>query len=279
MVVAQSDPSAACVGPADAGHDDRRAVAPKRVLLFFPVFAHVYPRAFENFLRLVSVASRVCTDYVFDTWVVERASLVSAMNRAVEAAQAQGHHAIIAFDDDCLPLLSEFPVGDARRFQVIPRLLALLEHHPILSGVGYMRGYPHTTTVGLHYDHGMSMVIGKDDRGHESLTVKGFHWVDDIDAPEYVAKRDPNGLLEVDFCGVPIMAIRRDVWERIPAPLFETRDHLGRASTHDIYFCNKAKAHGFAIKVDTHIDCGHIVEAPIVNKDTKKALERTMVSA
>jgi len=246
--------------------------APKRVLLFFPVFAHVLPRAFENFLRLVATASRLCPEYAFDPWVVERSSVHGAMNRAVETALQHGHHALIAFDDDCLPVIHDYAPGDPKRYQVLPRLLTLLEHHPIVAGVGYMRGYPHTTTVGKHYEHGMSMVV-ENDQGRESLSVKGFHWVQDVDAPDYVAQRDPNGLLDVDFCGVPVVAIRRDVLDTVPTPLFETRDHLGRASTHDIYFCNKAKAHGFAIKVDTHIDCGHIVEAPIVDRTTRRELQ------
>lgn len=245
---------------------------PKRVLLFFPVFAHVYPRAFENFLRLVAVAARMCPQFIFDPWVVERSSLPSAMNRAADTAIEQGHYALIAFDDDCLPVLHDYPIGDARRWQVLPRMLTLLEHNPIVAGVGYMRGYPHTTTVGKMYEHGVSMVV-EGEGADEALSVKGFHWVQDIDAPEYVAQRDPNGLLDVDFCGVPILGIRRDVLLTVPHPLFETRDHLGRASTHDIYFCNKAKAHGFAIKVDTHTDCGHIVESPIVNRHTRRQLQ------
>ena len=115
-----------------------------------------------------------------------------------------------------------------------------------------------------------------DARGDETLIVKGYHWVEDVDAPEYVAQRDPNGLLTVDFCGVPILGIRHDVLAKVPQPLFETRDHLGRASTHDIYFCNKARAHGFQIKVDTHIDCGHIVESPVVNRITRAELKQLL---
>ena len=36
--------------------------------------------------------------------------------------------------------------------------------------------------------------------------------------------------------------------------------------THDVYFCQRAKEKGFSIKVDTHIDCGHIIHAPVVNR-------------
>lgn len=265
--VEKSDSAAATVGPENASPTGTER---RRILLFFPVFTHVFPRAFENFLRLVGAAVRLCPQYDFDPFVIERSSLVSAMNNAVDVAAKVGHNAIIAFDDDCLPGVYDFAATDPRHYQVIPRMLALLQHHPIVTGVGYMRGFPHTTTVGMEYPEGARLEINKDD----GLTVKGFEWVDDIATLQQ--RQDPNGLVEVDFCGVPIIGIRRDVWEKVPMPLFETRDHLGRASTHDIYFCNKVRAHGFRVMVDTHIDCGHIIEAPIVNRDTKRDLLRVL---
>lgn len=236
-----------------------------RVMLFFPVFTHVYPAAFQNFLRLLVHAVHFCPGYVFDPWVMPRMSVHGAMNTAVEAALVQGHEYLIAFDDDCLPELSEFPVGDTRRWQVIPRLLALGNAgHPIVAGTGYMRGFPHTTTVGKLYDHGTSLVLGQTE---DQDVFKGFQWVDDL-AP-LMPTADANGLLKVDFCGVPIICIHRSVLEKVPRPLFETRDEGGGQCTHDIYFCNKAREHGFEVKVDTHIDCGHIIDPPIINKITK----------
>ena len=238
----------------------------KRVLLFFPAFSHIFPKPFENFLRLSVTAARLCPDYTFDPWVVSRMSVHGAMNQAVDAALEQGHEYLIAFDDDCIPEISEFPHGDNRRYQVIPRLLALgAMGHPIVTGVGYMRGYPHTTTVGRRYKFGTALVLDNE-LGQEQPVMKGFKWIDDLAGlkDEY----DSNGLLDVDFCGVPVICIHRSVLEKVPKPLFETIDDIGGQSTHDVYFCNKAKAAGFAIKVDTHIDCGHVVEAPIVNRDT-----------
>lgn len=239
-----------------------------RVLLFFPVFHSVLPAAFQNFLRLGLNAVQHCPQYRFDPWVVPRSSIHGAMNMAVETALAQGHEYLIAFDDDCLPELSEFPMGDKRRWQVIPRLLGLGEKgHPIIMGVGYMRGYPHTTTIGRHYEDGASMVLGDTP---ENDLFKGFYWVDDWKIHE--DELDKDGLLKADFCGVPVVCIHRSVLEKVPHPLFETRDEGGGGCTHDIYFCNKARASGFPIVVDTHIDCGHIIEGPIINRFTKQRL-------
>jgi hypothetical protein len=243
-----------------------------RVLLFFPVFHSVLPAAFQNFLRMVALASRHCPQFVFDPWVVPRTSIHGAMNMAVETALEQGHEYLIAFDDDCLPELFEFPVGDKKRWQVIPRMLALgALGHPIVMGVGYMRGYPHTTTVGRLYEDGASLVLGA---GQGENVFKGFHWVDDLDAR--LGECDANGLLRVDFCGVPIVCIHRSVLERVPKPLFETRDEAGGQCTHDIYFCNKAREAGFPIVVDTHIDCGHIIEGPIINRRTRQGMQRAL---
>jgi hypothetical protein len=250
---------------------ERRSMSDRRVLLAFPVFAHVLPKAFDNFLKIIAVASRVCPAIKFDPWVKERSSVTGAMNEAVDIALEHGHEAIIAFDDDCIPELIDYPAGTPERYQVIPRLLALLaKGHKIVAGVGYMRGYPHTTTIGRHYPWGTSLVL--DAYGVDGVNLfKGFHWIDDLDL--HKDEFDEDGLLAVDFCGVPVMAIHRDVLTTIPKPLFETHDEItGGGTTHDIYFCNKAREHGFAIKVDTHIDCGHIVESPIINRRNKITL-------
>lgn len=247
-----------------------------RVLLFWPVFHSVLPAAFQNFLRVVASAVHHLPGYLFDPMVVSRSSVHAAMNTAVEVVLLNGHDYLIAFDDDCLPEIVDFPIGDPRRYQVIPRMLALCgPDKPILSGVGYMRGYPHTTTVGRLYEEGMALVLGKTDE--DENIVKGFHWIDDIE--RHHDELDENGLLKVDFCGVPVICIHRSVLERIKKPLFETRDDVGGQSTHDIHFCTKARDAGFPIYVDTHIDCGHIIEAPIINRSNKAKMVATLQAA
>lgn len=244
----------------------------KRVMLFWPVFAHVLPMAFQNFLRLAIVATRKCPEFDFDPWVVERSAVTTAMNQAVETCLQQGHDYLIAFDDDCLPELHEFALGDNKRWQVIPRLLGLGEKgHPIVMGMGYMRSYPHTTTIGRKYPWGNSLVAveGQDPQ------FKGFYWLEDLEG--HKDEIDEDGLLPADFCGVPIVCIHRSVLEKLKKPLFETYNaEDGSSSTHDVYFCNKATEAGFPIRVDTHIDCGHIVASPIINRYSKADLHRVM---
>ncbi len=240
----------------------------KRALLVWPVFAHVLPEAFDNFLKLTAVAARGCVSYRFDPFVIERQGLHGAMNQAVDVALANEDSVLIAFDDDCLPALHKFPVNDVRRFQVIPRLLGLIEHgYDIVAGVGYMRGFPHTMTSGRYYDHGKAFLLHNDPAQD---MVRGFQWLESMDA--HKDELNEHGLLEVDFCGVPIVAISRRVLEALPKPIFRTQDEMGGQSTHDVHFCNLAKAHGFRIFVDSEIDCGHITKPPIVNGATRAAM-------
>jgi hypothetical protein len=240
----------------------------KRALLVWPVFAHVLPEAFDNFLKLTAVAAKGCSQYRFDPMVIERQALHGAMNQAVDVMLANDHSVLIAFDDDCLPALHRFDLGDPRRFQVLPRLLGLIEHgYDVVAGVGYMRGFPHTMTSARYYDHGKSFVLHEDPRYDH---VAGFKWLESID--DHRDELNEHGLLEVDFCGVPIVAISRRVIDSLPKPIFRTQDAGGGAGTHDVHFCNLAKAHGYRIFVDSEIDCGHITKPPIVNGQTRAAM-------
>lgn len=225
-----------------------------RILLVFPIFSHMYPAAFQAFAAMLLHASRHCTGYKFDVLVQERSLLHSAMNKAAETCiQNPWYKGLIAFDDDCLP-----PA------HLIERMLAHAEHgHHVVAGVGYMRGYPHTTTVGRFFKEGQ-MVIGTEQRG--------FEWLDDLSAHT----PDKHGLIDVDFCGMPAMFISRDCLYALGKPHFAHEDKTGAMMTHDIYFCNKARDKGFAIEVDVTLECAHIGPAPLITRETRDAV-RTLI--
>lgn len=248
-------------------------VALKRVLLVFPVFTSVLPEAFECFTRLLLNASRYCPDYKFDVMMITRMSLTGAMNTATEALlKYPDYEYMIAFDDDCIPELIDFQKNDPHRYQVIPRLLGLgALGHKIVMGPGYMKGYPHTLTMARKYPWGASLVGESGPDGADAY--KGFYWFKDIES--HRDEQDENGLIDVDWAGVPIVMIHRSVFETIKKPYFATTDGMSEM-THDVFFCMKAKAAGFAIKVDSHIDCGHIIHAPVVNRETVTELRRMM---
>lgn len=238
--VAEVDTTASGLGSsdADAGHETRR------VLIAVPVFTHVEPRPFGNFLAMALRAGHDCKDrWVFDLVVPERQLIHGAMNQVAQTVMDNGHAGLLVFDDDCFP-----------PYDTIPRLMAHAANgEDIVAGVGIMRGYPHTTTVGRYYPEGYSLVRRRD--GHWDW--RGFFWMDDL-------RGFPQGLVEVDFCGMPVMWISRKVLEAVEPPWFGT--HLdGGDMTHDVYFAIKAKKAGFKIQVDTTIQCGHLIAPKVVD--------------
>jgi hypothetical protein len=217
----------------------------KRWLVVIPVFTHVLPAAFYNFLVAFYRAGRDATAHDFTIMQAERQLLHMGMNKAVETVLAGDYAGLIAFDDDCLP-----------PDWVVPRLLAHTDAgRDFVAGMGYMRNYPHTTTVGKYYPEGMT---------YEASTGQytGFYWLDSLPMKE-------RGLLEADFCGLPVAIWTRRALERMPKPVFGTTEKDGGEMTHDIFMSRRLKAAGIPVLVDTTIECGHIAPAPIITSITR----------
>jgi hypothetical protein len=219
----------------------------KKVLVVFPVFTHVLPRPFKNFLDIAFVASRMCPDYRFSFQAPERQSLPRLMNTHANITLDQGFEYLIAFDDDCFP-----PVD------VIPRLIKHMEDgHAMVAALGIMRNFPHTTTVGRYFKDGVSITQ------HEGGDIRTapFRWRDSL---------DQEGLIEADFCGVPVVAIHRRVFESVPSPWFGLVSELdGGECTHDVFFSQKIRKYGFKVLVDTTIKCGHLADAAVVTFENR----------
>lgn len=219
-----------------------------RALVVIPCFQAVYPRPLKNFLEIALVAGRTCPDVEFGIHIPERQSLVAAMNTAADIVRQQRWDMLIAFDDDCFP-----------PYDCIPRLIQHYRSgHQYVAGVGVMRNFPFTTTVGRYYEEGPTLVVGPSES-----KVSGFYWLDDID--------ELPPLAEADFCGMPVALIGREVLEAVVPPAFGVLDEHGGACTHDVYFARKVKAAGFPVHVDTTIRCAHLTEAPIVTFENRTA--------
>jgi hypothetical protein len=180
--------------------------------------------------------------------VRERESIHGAMNRAAGLLITEGFDAMIVSDDDCFP-----------PFDAIPRLLKHYEDgHHYVCGLGFMRGFPHTTTIGRYYPEGVSLRINPETKQPELV---GFYWVDDF-------ANEPPGLISCDFAGVPIAMISRDLFLKVPGPWFGT--HMdGGDCTHDVYFGAKVKAAGFDVLVDRDIACDHLLDPGIVTEHNR----------
>lgn len=233
--------------------------APREEFVFVvPVFQAVYPSAFANFMAMcLSAGSREHERYIITPHVPAREILHSAMNRVAHAAIERGCAGIIVADDDCYP-----------PFDAVSRLLRHYEAgHEIVAGMGYMRGYPHTTTIGRYFPEGISLAP---DVITGAPRLSGFEWVDD-------AASEPDDLIKADFCGFPIAMISAAVLKRMKRPWFGT--HIdGGDCTHDVYFGSRAKAAGATILVDRTIECGHLTDAPVISS-SNRGLAREIVKA
>ena len=81
----------------------------------------------------------------------------------------------------------------------------------------------------------------------------------------------PEVFQEVDIVGTGGILIKREVFEKLKYPYFETWYNKTNAEEHfsvDFDFCIKAKKAGFKIFVDPDALMGHIGEAPIITKET-----------
>lgn len=226
----------------------------KKFLFVVPVFQAVYPKAFANFLAIaLSAAAKEGDRYEFLPHVPERESLPSLMNRACDAVLEHGFDGLIVADDDC------FPPYDA-----VSKLLRRYEAgHQIVLGLGFMRGYPHTTTVGKYYPEGATIVT---DPRTKDVSWSGFRWIEDFSKEDVV-----DGLVRVDFGGFPIALITREAIAKMPRPWFGLEID-GGACTHDVYFGRKAELAGVPIVVDTEIPCGHLSDAMIVTFQNREII-------
>lgn len=230
----------------------------KRILIVVPVFQAVYPKPFLNFTAMfMKTAHEEGSKYEFCVTVPDREILHNAMNTRASMVLSEGFDAMVVADDDCFPPL------DA--------VCRLLRHYEagidVVAGLGIMRGYPYTTTVGRYFPEGMSIVL---DGGKPRAS--GFQWVEDT-------SREPD-LLQADFCGFPIALISRAALAKIEAPWFGTWID-GGSCTHDVFFGVKCKAAGVSIHVDKTIECGHLAESPILtvhNRDLIRQAAATLQS-
>lgn len=233
------------------------ADARKEFVFVVPVFQSVYAKPFANFLAMMlSAASREQANYRITPTVPERELLHSAMNRVALTTIQQGAAGLIVCDDDCLP-----------PFHAISSLLRHYEAgHQIVCGMGYMRNYPFTTTIGRYFPEGIT--IARDPVSND-VRLAGFEWIDNVD-------HEPD-LLRADFCGFPIALITTDALKRMEMPWFGTSID-GADCTHDVFFGARAKAAGIPIMVDKTIDCDHLMDAQLIC-GTNRSFARSVVAA
>ncbi len=218
----------------------------KRWLVGVPSFTHILPAAGYNFLCIFLRAGKDLTGHSFVLMNAERQILHMCMNKAVEIVLEQDYDGMIAFDDDCLP-----PP------HVVGRLIAHTEAgREFVAGMGYMRNYPHTTTVGKLYPEGLTYQA-------DTNTYSAFYWLDKLPMQE-------RGLITADFCGLPVAIWTKAALEKCEKPVFGTTDKQGGEMTHDVFMSRRLTAAGIPVLIDTTIECGHIAPAPVITSVTRE---------
>lgn len=71
---------------------------------------------------------------------------------------------------------------------------------------------------------------------------------------------DKKGLVEVAACGFGCCLVKGEVFRKLPYPHFYYKSAINHKDTvsEDVYFCSKARQHGFRVWVDTDLRCDHI---------------------
>jgi hypothetical protein len=83
----------------------------------------------------------------------------------------------------------------------------------------------------------------------------------------------PESMMKVTAVGSAGLLVKREVYEKVPYPWFETYyNEEKRLTSVDIDFCNKARKAGFDIYVDPALEMGHIGEPPVITR--KQFLEK-----
>ena len=137
---------------------------------------------------------------------------------------------LLLFDDDMT-----IPVGTIE--------LMTWRRLPFLSGLAVKKTAPYEPVISLSG----GMVPAKAGMEHYGAEVEMQH---------VIANWDPNtGVREADGVGAACLCLSRDLLRAIPAPWFKFE-----AGGEDLYFCRKARQHGYRIAIDTHVLPGHIGE-------------------
>lgn len=91
-----------------------------------------------------------------------------------------------------------------------------------------------------------------------------YKFLDDSMIKDYIEK-DKGHLLEVDYCGMGFMLVKKGVFEKLEYPWFqpETSEFtLGNIkirdyNSEDVYFCKKCRELGYKIIIDLNVRVGH----------------------
>lgn len=137
----------------------------------------------------------------------------------------------------------------------------LLSHDKqIISGVYFQRG-EHQFPLIYNYQ-GIRRMHDKSRPAFSPMLAPVYDYLDKKRLPHvgitYATLEGNDGLIEIGGCGAGFLLVKRDIFENIPFPWFSFE-----MGGEDLYFCHKARKHGFQIWADMSVLLGHLRLAPV----------------
>ena len=123
---------------------------------------------------------------------------------------------------------------------LIDRLLA--HKKDVVGALAYSRGYP-----------------------HDPITLREWK------PGEYYKTKPTGELIDVDATGCACLLVKTEVFNKIKQPWFDFSVYKEtECKGEDVLFCEKVRAAGYKIYVDTGLECGHISDRVIGSNDWRK---------
>lgn len=129
----------------------------------------------------------------------------------------------------------------------------------------------HPKTITRLLSHKLAVVGARVHRRYppfDSLMLKKVEIDEQTNGYESIDDWEEGELVEVDATGGGCLMFDMNVFRKIPYPWFEVKKQKGgEVVGEDILFCQKLKAAGYKIFVDSSLECGHMTTM-IVNRKT-----------
>jgi hypothetical protein len=210
-----------------------------KICIGIPCFAGVDDRVLEDYCRFMFHLGRRYGGHEFLLSVRGKTAQHRARNQiAVDAIRA-GCDYLFFLDDDHIIAFDD----DPKRYDFLKKLLA--HEVPIVGALYWQRG-------GLFAPVAMMSAFGI---GYRMLT------------PEELT----GCLQEVDVAGGGALLIDLKALERVEQPWFEDEAKTGYST--DVQICQKFRAAGFSVYLDSSVEIGHqMLEKRVVTTDTRPAI-------
>ena len=229
----------------------------ERIFLGIPCYGSAPAPTVEDFVRFAYYLGRRYTEYDFFTGIIDKSEQFRARNRMVEAAISVDAKYLLMLDDDMVIDIDN-SVRPSERYEFLRKLIGHMEADPELGVVG-----------ALYFQRGGEFhpvaMYSEPERGK-------YYWMRD--------EQIQHTLQPVDVAGGGCILIRMRMFDRIVSPWFEPEMQTdGPSRGTDVQICEKAKAAGFKVMLDSSIELGHVSSRREVITSATRGKARNMSNA